>query len=738
MVAKRKLIFLSTLIILFCVIFSIKLDITSDRAKEKTLLKPFDFIHKKLTDHKFRQRVNKKGNPRVVIISIDEKSLKLLGRWQSWSRDFYAKLIDRIHHYNASALGFDIVFDQRADSALLNKLKAIPGIRTSVLKDIFQEIDTDSQFERALKKFNKSIVMGYFIESMKGEHDQSQMLKTLRRSSVFSKSSNLFFDQFKSDTNIVLNHGRFNKVVKNHGFFSMTPDYDGVVRRYKVVRRMKDKLYPSLGLAMIQKELGLAYVKDSNGLAVLSLQKSNLRIPLDEFGEIPINYYGPQNTFKTVSFADVISDKEMIEVKYGNKIELSSKKDLFEKSLVLVGATATGIYDVRNTPMQVNLPGVEVHATFLSMMLDKRVFLSQKDKELALSILFKLISLLVLSFLVINFNVLISLTSTIAILFLSLVIDQILFNLHINLQLGVFYFSVFLIFILLTSVRYFTEEKEKQKIKSTFKRFVANDVVEELINSNQEIELGGRNEQISCLFTDIADFTSVSEGMDPQSLSNQLNEYLGKMTEHIFEYRGTLDKYIGDSIMAFWGAPIKLENHAERAVQAALKMLALKDEVRFQTRIGIHTGEACVGNIGSNVHMSYTAIGDTVNTASRLEALNKYYGTAAIISEQVTQQLREGYHLRKLDKIQVKGKDEGIIIYELRLEALSKQVNQTYSDALESYFSGEFEQASQVLKLSQISDDTPSVRLLQRCEYMLSLTEKEQRSWDGIWKFEIK
>ena len=294
--------------------------------------------------------------------------------------------------------------------------------------------------------------------------------------------------------------------------------------------------------------------------------------------------------------------------------------------------------------------------------------------------------------------------------------------------------------------------KEKEHITSTFKKYVSSSVVDEVLKS--DVELGGEKKEVTIYFTDLADFTSISEKLTPEELISFLNHYLSKMTQILEEHSGIVDKYIGDAIMAFWGAPIPIDNHPRQACLAALKQQRWHKELHQQwqghsalslvrTRFGIHTGEVIVGNVGSERRLDYTIIGDSVNTASRLESLNKFYGTNILISESTYDALSEDMLIREIDLVQVKGKNKAVCIYELMTfseEASRPQVNlaELFKQGREAYLQRNFQEALQLFERcqAQMASDQPSQIMIKRCQELIESPPDD--SWQGIQIMSIK
>lgn len=429
------------------------------------------------------------------------------------------------------------------------------------------------------------------------------------------------------------------------GFTNPPVDQDGFIRRYFPFHDGEDQRYSSLALQAVSLYRPAAYP-----------------IPLDKEGSVFINYAGGEGTYRTVPFNQVMD----------NSI-VRRMPDLFKGKMVLVGATTTDLHDLFPVPFSMALPGVEIHANVADMILKGR-YLKRVPPFFQ--------ALLLLGVGLVSGGVLVRLS---ALRGLFLAGGEIVFLFLLAFYLFAFrstwlilvapVLTVFLTYGAVLLYRFVTEEREKRRIRGIFSRYVSRQVVDEILKESQELALGGRRKEVTVLFSDIRNFTTMSERMKPEEVVAILNEYFAAMVEVIFRHEGTLDKYIGDAIMAVFGSPLSRPDDAERAVRAAvdmqteLKRLQAKWQLEgrepFDIGIGINTGEVVVGNIGSEKRMEYTVIGDNVNLASRLEGLNKQYQSHIIVSESVYEKLKDKVNVRPLEAVTVKGKTRPVMIYEV-------------------------------------------------------------------------
>ena len=451
-----------------------------------------------------------------------------------------------------------------------------------------------------------------------------------------------------------------------------------------------------------------------------------------------INFYAGPRGYKYVPFYDVYNNSE-------NLPDFSSK-------IVLIGFTASGVDDTFMVPISDKaMPGVEIHANLVQSILT-RDYIYYQDDISAIGIVF-LFALLTGLFLF-RFKIHIA-TVFIAVIFItyfSLSLLLIFDNYGIIINILFPLFSISLVYVALVAIYYRTEEKSRKWITSIFGKYVSPVVIDNLIKNPDSIKLGGEKRNITLFFSDIRGFTPISERLDPEDLVRLLNEYLTEMTSIIIKDQGLVDKYMGDAIMAFWGAPLDQPDHAEMACSSSLEMIdklrdlqkkwKKEDIPSFDIGIGLNSGEAIVGNMGSSNRFDYTAIGDNVNLASRMEGLNKIYGTNIIISGKTHKIIKENFETRKLDAVKVKGKKKPILIYELlsqkdRLSTKQKDFVRLYETGLELYFKKKWKPAIKSFHTAlKLMDDKASHVFISRCREFLK--NSPPKDWEGVWEMETK
>ncbi len=678
-----------------------------------TFLKEVDLRY---SNFRFKLRGKVKPGPNVAIIAIDEKSINELGRWP-WSRRRLAELVEELARYKPKAVVFDMTFSEpESDGA-------------------------DRAFSAALEK-NRDVILGYFFRESATQEPPSESLNQLSRSNVklidfLGKPKPNFLGEFPS---VEVNIPQIGAYAGGFGFFNFpNADTDGVFRRAQLLMTYRGEIYPSLDIEGIKHLLGEEILLKVTSYGVDSFYIGQTRIPTDERGEFIINYYGPSGMFPTYSSVDVLSGRV--------------PPDALKDKLVFVGTTEIGVYDARSTPFDATFPGVEIHATVAENILDGR-FLIENDLTEALDIALLLILPMVLVLLLMRAGKTFIATSIFsALLFIHLVGNYILFT-RLNLLLSALYpvLSLGFAYVFYEGKRNLIVERKSRYLRKAFSSYVSAELVAQIIQDPDKLKLGGEKRNVTMLFSDIRGFTSLSERMSPEALVSLLNEYLSPMTQIVMNERGTLDKYIGDALMAIFGAPLNVPDHPRRACQAALQMI---EELRrlspkwkekgwphISIGVGINTGEAIVGNMGANMRFDYTAIGDAVNLASRLEGLNKLYGTQIIISKSTLDGIDPSQFLvRELDLVRVKGKEKPVSIFELigpSGDGQKQALVGLFTEAWNLYQGQEFYEAmekfAEILKV--FPEDKPSALFHERClEY---ISQPPPPNWDGVYIAEEK
>jgi len=517
---------------------------------------------------------------------------------------------------------------------------------------------------------------------------------------------------------------------------SNRPDSDGVFRRAPLFANLAGRPVPSLALA--------AYLAGAPGPVPLSLKQNHLQVGalgvvLDGAGRAILNFRGSSGTVPTVSLAAVVQSE--LQLAAGEKPVIDPAE--FKDAYVFLGMTAPGLYDLRAIPIDGVYPGVEIHATMLDNLLSQD-FLRDSPTWLAalLTLLFGVLAAVVILF---CRNAWQSSLAFGLLLPLPFAAGFIAYGSGIWLPVAVQATAVLLALISGVVFNFATEGRKKRYIKRAFSRYLHPTVIEQLVSNPARLRLGGEKRELSIFFSDLAGFTGMSERLDPERLTLLLNEYLSAMTDIILESGGTIDKYEGDAIIAFWNAPLPQADHAGRAVQAALRcqerLAELRPDfkVRFDCdlflRIGINTGPVVVGNLGSSQRFDYSILGDNANIAARLEGVNKEFGTPILISEACRRQLPVGITVREIARVGVVGRREPITVFEpLAPGDEHEALLERFAAALALYYRGEVAQAREGFQ-DLAADDAVSARYAARCREMLA---KPPLAWDGVWRMDAK
>lgn len=698
-------------------------------------LKAFDFH--------FLYRGKVEPGKEVVIVAVDQKSIDSLGRWP-WPRTTIAEIIEKLNGGGAKVIAFDMIFSEPDESLGLGVIKGLKKRLKGKGRDVTSEIeavekmaDSDARLAYVLKN-SPSVILGYFfftsLEEIRHFEKQAPYLITSRYTSVRYLEKGAPLPDMLTAVGVEENIRIISDAAQDFGYFNINPDSDGTVRWVPLAVKYKDDFYPHLSIEAVRKYLDSPpLLLNVAGYGVDSIQIGNRTLSVDERGRLLINYRGPQKTFPHYSFSDVLSG--------------AVPADAFKDRIVLVGATAIGIYDMRVTPFSGTFPGVEIHANVIDNILQGD-FIIRPDWIVIFDILAIFLLGLSISIVIPKIKALYAMLSTIGLVSSYIILDNYVFDAW-RIWLTEVYpvFTIVFVSTCVTTYQFMTEERKKKQIKDAFSHYVAPSLINEILKDPDKLVLGGEERRLTVLFSDIRGFTTISESLKPQVLVTLMNNYLTPMTDIVLKNEGTVDKYMGDAIMAFWGAPIWQEDHSKRACRAALDMLKKLSELqiewekaglpRIDIGVGISTGRVTVGNMGSNTRFDYTVMGDTVNLGSRLEGINKEYGTHAIVPKYTYEDVKDEFVLRPLDLIKVKGKVIPIKIYELmgdmsEMEKL-RGIVEGFEAGLSYYWGKKWDMAEEsfnnVMKLRQ--DDGPSRVFLSRIKE-LRKTELPP-DWDGVF-----
>lgn len=647
-----------------------------------------------------RQRMHlaPEAHPEVVVVTIDEPSINEYGRWP-WDRTLMAQLFKTLQP--ASVVVLDIVFSEPSN-----------------------EVSDQTMIDQISD--NQNVILGYFLRNEATETNDDEALDYLEECSYFDYqllSDSVKIREFPYSE---LNISPVADAAMTCGVFTTEPDADGLYRHYPIAYIHEGFLLPPIGIQAVRQHLNreAKLVLDEDG--VRSFELGDSKLEAQNF--IRINFTDHVNQW---SAKDVISGQ-------------IAPSDI-EGKVVIIGVTEVGVFDMRPTPIDAVTPGVFLHAMATSNLLNGNLLKEWPELDLS-GLVVGLLVIFLLSFLA-NPNLRVSLY---VLSIVSVAAISWLFYFKANVWLREFYMISPMVG-LAVAIELFSAikvDRQHRQIKGAFSSYVSSELVGEILKDPDNLKLGGDEKEISVLFSDLRNFTSMSEKLTPIELVSLLNQIFDPMTEAILKEKGMLDKYIGDAIMAIFNAPISVEGHAERAVQAALAMVEVKEAKNaelisqglppIEIGIGVNTGPAVVGNMGSRLRFSYTAIGDAVNLASRLEGMNKPYGTRILISENTKQALDEpysGYLLRLMDRIRVAGKSEPVTVYEVMTDSeLNRSLAESFDEALQLYFDQQFQQAKTCFEvLFDRYQDSASSYFAVRCQQCIDVPPGE--TWDGVTSF---
>ncbi len=601
----------------------------------------------------------------VIIVDIDEKSLEALGQWP-WNRNILAKLNEILFdYYQIKAIGYDTVFaEQDVDQGarLLDKMASGPLQDDPAFIEeyhrVIPSLQRDQQFAESLK--NRKTVLGFILDTdtIKGSLPTAVSkldIKTLEKLAL------------NKTTGYTANLKLLQKNAYSGGFFdNPLLDNDGVFRRVPLLQTYKNELHESLSLALTRVATGSPTIEmivnttdDTHDLFLEWLKIGELLIPVDHQSGVLVPYIGKQKSFEYLSAIDVLNKKV-------DKEKLNGKITLF-------GTSASGLLDLRTTPLEPAYPGVEVHANIIQGILDGRI-LHAPGYVQGFEFITIVIIGLALTFALTRLSALVS--TLIVIGSVTLLISTNYYawtNAQLVLPIASPVLLVVLLFALQMTYGFFVESRGKRQLAHLFGQYVPPELVEEMSKKMDEIKLDGEIREMSVLFSDVRGFTTISESLEPEELTNYINAFLTPITKAIHDNRGTIDKYMGDAVMAFWGAPLKDKQHALHALNSAIdiveRMKVLRKEFsekqwpEIYVGIGVNSGQMNVGNKGSEFRVDYTVLGDAVNLGSRLEGLTKVYGVDIITSE-YTKHAAPEFEYRELDRVRVKGKNKPVSIFE--------------------------------------------------------------------------
>jgi len=663
---------------------------------------------------KFSNSLYKNNNPSsdIIIVAIDDESRKDseskggLGKFKEWPVNYYADAIENINKVGGKVIGLDIILDKASTSI---KEQSLDKIIVNSMSSENPEKYISDEVQKFSNVLDPKIIHPddkYLIDKL-NEYKNIVLVSQKKENGDIDMPYKLFADAVNGNT----------------GFINFVTDPDNVVRKIRINTDEKNSDAKPFSIKIAENYLG----------------KILDNLPLENNNEFLINFFGPPNSFKRVSFEDVYND--------------NFNTEIFKDKIVLIGLTSSSVVqDEALTPTSTfsKMPGVEVHANAIQTILDGKFLRNQTlGEQIFVLFLISILLILVLSFINIWFGIALTVLAGI----LYFVAANMAFQNGIIMNMIYPFIAILIAYLSSIVLKYFTELREKGYIQNAFGKYLSPNVMKTVLDNPTTLHLGGTKKEVTVFFSDIANFTGVSEGMTPEELILQLNEYLSAMTNIVMKNEGTLDKYVGDAIVAYFGAPISQEDHAIKACNTALEMrIALaslhekwtrENKKLLDFRAGINTGEVIVGNVGSEKRFDYTIIGDNVNLGSRLEGANKKYDTHIMISEDTKAKIGDEFLTRELDVIKVKGKEKPVRVYELlarkgSLSEIGLKLLDAYSSAISLYNKRDFKSAFEAFKqaLQVYPEDGPSKLYLQRSEILRDFPPKPD--WDGVFTMKEK
>lgn len=707
-------------------------------------------------DARLRATMPRTLDERIVIVDIDEKSLAEVGRWP-WSRNRLAELVDELFDRQQVAIvGFDVLFAEADESSGLQRLRQLAQ---GELKDhpAFAErlgtlqasLDYDGLFARALK--DRPVVLGYYFSGdRQGRTSGVLPAPVMTREHLRGRPI-----RFTHWDGYGANIEQLAQAAPVAGFFNSLPDADGVVRSVPLIAQHKDAYYESLSLAMFRMLTGSPTVEPGfppetylprsyQGLDHIRLRlgERSLAVPVAEGVVTLVPFRGPGGpqggSYRYVSASDLLA----------KRVDAGT----LQGKIVLVGTTAPGLLDLRVTPVGEAYAGVETHANLISGLLDGRIPV-KPDWALGYDVILLLVAGLLLAFALPLLSAPRAVLLSVAVAAAVVALNFYLYTAHmLALPLAAALLMTATAFALNMSYGYFVESRSKRELANLFGTYVPPELVDEMVKDPDSYSMKATSKELTVMFCDMRGFTKMSEKMEPTQLQELLNAVFSRLTDIIRKHRGTIDKYMGDCVMAFWGAPVDTPNHAELAVRTAMEMAQAVRDINADHRargipeigvgIGLNTGTMCVGDMGSDLRRSYTVIGDAVNLGSRLEGLSKVYGVDIVVSETARRQAPD-FAWQELDRVRVKGKEQAVGIYYPVAPAgavdpqLAEELR-TWSSFLKAYRAQDWDQCDlQLLNLQRLGAKKYLYELYTERVASMRLLPFDP-AWDGATNFETK
>ncbi len=682
----------------------------------------------------------------IVIVDVDDKSINKEGRWP-WPRERLAELVNKIQKAGALVIAFDVTFSQPevniADKVLAKIQEQHPHLNPGIsqlFKSIKPFFNYDAKFAESLGVGEN--VLGVLFHNDKHLGSMGLLPPPLLAINPDDQSSLLIPTMARYSANIPI----LQNAAKHGGFVTSWPDQDGILRSTPLVLRYENDLYPSLALEatrlfLLIDKVEVQTVNMGSSKAVEAIKFGDALIPTDAYGRLLLRYRGPVGSFPYLSATDIFNDE----------VDLKPLKN----ALVFIGSTSLALGDLHATPIDPGFPGVEIQANVANTLIDGK-FLYQPSwasgaEKISVAMMGVIAALLFAFFGPI----------TIIILTLLGMVSLFVGDFWLMKESGLILSPIMPVFLILVIAilnliyGFFFEYRAKKEIKVMFGQYVPSAQVELMSEDPKQYTFEGETKNLTVLFCDIRNFTTIAEPLNANEVKNMLNRFFTEMTSIIFKYKGTIDKYIGDMVMAFWGAPLEDHEHVKNALTAALEMMAKKEVLKkefaesglpeINIGIGLNTGLMYVGDMGSEYRRSYTVLGDAVNLASRLEDLTKKYHVEIIVSETAQQVGEKDFVFRKLDRVTVKGKAVPIDIFQLicrKQEAEKALLDEltAFENALKNYYAQKWTVAKEAL--SRLLNNPAQLNNHVYQMYWDRIAEMENKKlpdgWDGVYQWQEK
>lgn len=692
----------------FCIFGSLFMRDIEDSSLLNKFLEYTSSFESRFYDYRMRNQIKPNNvSKEIALVTIDDYSLEKLGVWPI-PRTVHAQMIDRLREFGAKVVALDILYPEKAPVCG-------PASPDDALVTSFKNFQADGN----------RVFLAYTTGTSEEDTLKEAPVEMLNDTVVTRSSSDVNMHAYRI--------GRYTFPIEKFvasevglASIAMYEDPDGIFRQSLLVLNIDTIYFGSLGFnaweAYTDKKHEVKIFNDGTG----ELDFVDKKLELNNRGEAKIRFLGGMNNFATVPLYDLLHAKDK-----DPKILRA-----LQNKIVFVGSTALGAHDLRPTPIDSKMPGVLSHMNMANMLINK-YFYRPSNESVKYSLILILLGMLIFVFTQKIGSASLDLFVTMTIIGSVYAADYYYF-LPEGYELKLFYcfFCFIASYSWNTFLRFSEANKEKKQIKGTFARYVAPTIVDEMLKDPDKLHVGGFKTDITCLFSDVRDFTSISEGLSATELAQSLNMYMGKMTDIVFDTKGTLDKYIGDAIVAFWGAPLEIGNHAQFAVDGAIKMMEMLPSINeefvklgrpeFKVGIGLNSGECNVGNMGSDRIFSYTALGDNMNLGARLESLCKRYGVHILISEYTLARIdQERIKVRPIDKVIVKGKTTSVSIFEVlhgwHPLTLKPDIYNFYMTAWNLFQKRSFTEAATIFDqiLLELEDDKASLRLRDLCRHYI-------------------